>query len=312
MTANSRSGVEQVFADALATAIDVQQADAARCESIELAALSGHADEAVAKIALDDPSQVVRLRAIAALSGIADLAWRQLLTGFSQEAPALRNRDFRRRARAHRRTTLLLDEFESGRIKPAESGPRSSIGCSCTATRKSRNGRPSSPPRPSPPTGSKCWLPTNPCSRCTATPSAASRCSKRTARHAIASATSACNWPPDISDSRERTPAQYLTDILQPNRAIDSNYFSYTVFTDSGLIHTGILSAETSTSVTLKQAEGKTVTVPRQEIEELHSSGLSLMPEGLEREIPPQDMCDLIAFIKNWRYLDGQTPLGGQ
>jgi hypothetical protein len=34
------------------------------------------------------------------------------------------------------------------------------------------------------------------------------------------------------------------------------------------------------------------------------------MPEGLEKTIPPQDMADLIAFIKNWRYLDGRTPLG--
>ena len=118
------------------------------------------------------------------------------------------------------------------------------------------------------------------------------------------------NVAPDISDSRERTAAQYLTDILQPNRAIDANYFSYTAATTGGLVHTGILAAETSTSVTLKQAEGKTVTLPRDEIEELKSSGVSLMPEGLEREIPKQEMADLISFVKNWRYLDGETPLG--
>jgi hypothetical protein len=33
------------------------------------------------------------------------------------------------------------------------------------------------------------------------------------------------------------------------------------------------------------------------------------MPEGLERQIPHQDMADLLSFIKNWRYLDGRTPL---
>ena len=46
---------------------------------------------------------------------------------------------------------------------------------------------------------------------------------------------------PDISDSRERTPEQLLTDILQPNRAIDANYFSYTAVTTNGQVHTGIL-----------------------------------------------------------------------
>jgi putative heme-binding domain-containing protein len=112
---------------------------------------------------------------------------------------------------------------------------------------------------------------------------------------------------PDISDSRERLPAQLLTDIIQPNRAIDSNYFSYTAIDSDGLAHTGVLSAETSTSITLKQADGKTVTLPRDQIEELRSDGVSFMPDGLEKNIPPQAMADLIAFIKNWRYL-GEAP----
>ena len=33
------------------------------------------------------------------------------------------------------------------------------------------------------------------------------------------------------------------------------------------------------------------------------------MPEGLEKKIDHQQMADLISFIKNWRYLDGRTPL---
>jgi putative heme-binding domain-containing protein len=97
---------------------------------------------------------------------------------------------------------------------------------------------------------------------------------------------------------------QLLTDIVQPNRAIDSNFFSYTAITNDGRVHTGILSAENSTSVTLKQQEGKSETLRRDEIEDLHSDGVSLMPEGLEKDIPLQDMADLISFIKNWRYLE--------
>ena len=55
------------------------------------------------------------------------------------------------------------------------------------------------------------------------------------------------NVAPDISDSREKSREQLLTDILQPNRAIDANYFSYTVTTSEGVTSTGILTAETST-----------------------------------------------------------------
>lgn len=118
------------------------------------------------------------------------------------------------------------------------------------------------------------------------------------------------NVAPDISDSRTKTPQYLLTNILDPNLAIDSNYFSYTIVDIQGRVHTGIISAETATSVTLKQPEGKLVSILRSEIEEMKSTGVSLMPVGLERNIDPQQMADLISFIKNWRYLDGQVPVG--
>jgi len=115
---------------------------------------------------------------------------------------------------------------------------------------------------------------------------------------------------PDISDSRTKTPAQLLTDILSPNQAIDNNYVSYTVVTKSGKTETGVIAAETASSITLRQPEGKVVLILRQEIDELRSNGVSLMPEGLEKDISVKQMADLISFIKNWRYLDGQVPLG--
>ena len=118
------------------------------------------------------------------------------------------------------------------------------------------------------------------------------------------------NVAPDIADSRSKQPAQLLTHILQPNRVIDSNYVSYSVITNAGQVLTGILTTETSTSITLRQPEGKEVTLLRSDIETLRSNGVSLMPEGLEKNISHQQMADLISFIKNWRYLDGQTPLG--
>jgi hypothetical protein len=48
----------------------------------------------------------------------------------------------------------------------------------------------------------------------------------------------------------------------------------------------------------------------RSNVEEIRSNGISLMPEGLERNVSLQQMADVISLIKNWRYLDGQTPLG--
>lgn len=118
------------------------------------------------------------------------------------------------------------------------------------------------------------------------------------------------NVAPDISDTRTKTAAQLLADIIQPNRAIDSNFIGYQVLMKDGTTITGLLSAETSTSLTLKQPGGKVVSVSRDEVEAIKATGVSLMPDGLEKNIPPEAMADLLAYLKNWRYLDGKTPLG--
>jgi putative heme-binding domain-containing protein len=123
-------------------------------------------------------------------------------------------------------------------------------------------------------------------------------------------------FAPDISDSREKTPTQILTDILQPNRAVDANFFNYAALTYDGLTHDGILTAETPTSITLKQGEGKEVTLLREDVDQFASTGRSLMPEGLEKEISHQQMAlpgrqraagDEIAIIGEWHALGG-TP----
>src|SRR5207253_2759705 len=99
---------------------------------------------------------------------------------------------------------------------------------------------------------------------------------------------------PDISDSRTKTAAALLVDILNPNQAIDNNYINYLITTKSGKSLTGIISAETASSLTLKRAEGQTETVLRADIDEIVSSGVSLMPEGLEKSVSVAEMADLL------------------
>lgn len=114
---------------------------------------------------------------------------------------------------------------------------------------------------------------------------------------------------PDISDTRTKTAAMLMTDILDPNAAIDANYLAYQVTTKRGKILTGLLVAETASSLTLKQQDNQVETLLRQDVEEIRSLGQSLMPEGLEKTISVAQMADLLAFLKNWRYLDGAVPV---
>jgi putative heme-binding domain-containing protein len=110
------------------------------------------------------------------------------------------------------------------------------------------------------------------------------------------------NVGPDISDTRTKTAEMLLTDILNPNQAIDANFVNYQVTTRRGQVLTGIILAETASSVTLKRAENQTDVVLRQDIEEIVSTGVSLMPEGVEKAVSIDEMRDLLAFLKNWRY----------
>jgi putative heme-binding domain-containing protein len=109
---------------------------------------------------------------------------------------------------------------------------------------------------------------------------------------------------PDISDLRTKTADMLLQDILAPNAAIDANYLNYEITTKAGKQFTGIIKAETASSITLARGDGQTDVVLRQDIEEIRSTGQSLMPEGLEKNISVAQMADLLAFLKNWRYLD--------
>ncbi len=102
----------------------------------------------------------------------------------------------------------------------------------------------------------------------------------------------------DLAGMRSRTAEALLTDILDPNRAIAPEFMNYTVVTRDRKILTGILASQTPTTVTLRAAEGKTESVLRRDIGELRSTNQSLMPEGLEKELDPEALGNVVAFIR--------------
>ncbi len=103
---------------------------------------------------------------------------------------------------------------------------------------------------------------------------------------------------PRLASITNKTKKALFASILDPNAAIDAKYFSYTVVTKDGRIFSGKLETETGSSITLLAAEGKQKTILRRDIEELQASNKSVMPEGIERELKPQDLADLIQFVQ--------------
>jgi putative heme-binding domain-containing protein len=104
---------------------------------------------------------------------------------------------------------------------------------------------------------------------------------------------------PDLVSVQNKSPADLLVAILDPSREAQPNFIAYNVVTSQGAVYSGIVAAESAAGVTLRRAEGKEDYILRSQIEEMTSTGKSLMPEGLEKDISPDQMADLIAFIKS-------------
>jgi putative membrane-bound dehydrogenase-like protein len=104
---------------------------------------------------------------------------------------------------------------------------------------------------------------------------------------------------PDLVSVQNKSPADLLIAILDPSREAQPNFVAYNLVTRQGTVYNGLIAAESASSVTLRRAEGKEDRILRSQIEDLVSTGKSLMPEGLEKDIPPAQMADLIAFIKS-------------
>jgi putative membrane-bound dehydrogenase-like protein len=105
------------------------------------------------------------------------------------------------------------------------------------------------------------------------------------------------NVGPNLLSIRNRTPAEVLANVLDPNREVSPNFQEYVVTLDDGRVLTGLVAEETATSLTLRRAEGIEETILRQNIDEISATGRSLMPEGFEKKIKPQEMADLIAYL---------------
>lgn len=103
----------------------------------------------------------------------------------------------------------------------------------------------------------------------------------------------------DLNAIRDRGTAAVLLNILDPNREVKPQFLSYVVVLDSGRTLTGMIAAETANSLTLRKADNTTETVLRINIDELKSTGLSFMPEGLEKQLDPAAMADLLAYLNS-------------
>ncbi len=114
---------------------------------------------------------------------------------------------------------------------------------------------------------------------------------------------------PDLSQIGGKFDRTHLSEsILDPSAEITQGYHGTILQTKAGRSLTGIVKAESPTTVTLLDAEGKQVTVLVGDIESRTVSKVSLMPTGLADGLTPAEFTDLIAYLATLRTGRAATP----
>jgi putative heme-binding domain-containing protein len=85
--------------------------------------------------------------------------------------------------------------------------------------------------------------------------------------------------------------------ILDPSAAISHNYETYVASLADGLVVSGLLVSQTERDVTLKNQEGVTRTIPRDQIEEFAKQPISLMPANLQKLLTVQELVDVVEYL---------------
>ena len=102
---------------------------------------------------------------------------------------------------------------------------------------------------------------------------------------------------PDLGTVAGKPTEQLLEAILDPGRAVEQRYLAQTITLKNGEEMTAMVAEETANSLTLKLVTG-TVVVLRSNIAKRVTSTKSLMPDGLESALTPQQLADVLAWLR--------------
>ena len=90
-----------------------------------------------------------------------------------------------------------------------------------------------------------------------------------------------------------------LVSLVDPSSVIRKEYSSFIVQTKDGRVLSGMAIARDDAGVTLVNAKNEKTTILGSEIDELQESRLSLMPEDLYKQLKPQELRDLFAYLES-------------
>jgi putative heme-binding domain-containing protein len=104
---------------------------------------------------------------------------------------------------------------------------------------------------------------------------------------------------PDLTTYRRDDLDTMLLNIINPSAEIREGYGSILVATADGRSLTGVILDQDPRVIVLRGSDGRDVTLPRDQVEEMKPSPTSLMPEGLLKGLSDKDVRDLFAYLRS-------------
>jgi putative heme-binding domain-containing protein len=102
---------------------------------------------------------------------------------------------------------------------------------------------------------------------------------------------------PDLTGFGVHPKEEMVIAILDPSRSVEGNFKLYRVQTADDRAVLGILGAQTGTSVEIIDSEAKRHALAKSDIVSMKETDKSLMPEGFEKVMKPQELADLLEFL---------------
>jgi len=90
-----------------------------------------------------------------------------------------------------------------------------------------------------------------------------------------------------------------LESVLFPSATFAQGYESYRITIADGEELSGIIVRQTADTVVLRGVSGSDLQLGRNRIQEMRRASASIMPEGLEQGMTPEEFRDLLAFLQS-------------
>ncbi|MCC9605091.1 c-type cytochrome [Blastopirellula sp. JC732] len=101
---------------------------------------------------------------------------------------------------------------------------------------------------------------------------------------------------PDLTGSNRKNLDYLLENVIDPSASVGADFRTVVIAMEDGRVLNGVVSQMNERTLTLQSAQ-ESLTIDRQEIDEMKTSKVSLMPEGQLQKLSDEETRNLIAYL---------------